>query len=202
MKIYGDSTSGNCLKVKWLLQRQGVAHDWVELDVMSGRTRSPEYVALNPAGQVPLVVFDDGRTLAQSNAILLHFGEGSDLIPADAYDRARMLEWLFWEQYSHEPYIAVRRFQLQYLKRDPAQLDPKLLERGNAALQRMELALAASDYLVDGRLSLADIALVAYTRLADTGGFDLGPYPAVQAWVARVERDLGLGSFAAPAVRG
>ena len=192
MQVYGDSTSGNCLKVKWLLQRQGVAHDWVELDVMSGRTRSPEYLALNPAGQVPLVVFDDGRTLAQSNAILLHFGEGSDLIPADPYDRARMLEWLFWEQYSHEPYIAVRRFQLQYLKRDPAQLDAILLERGDAALQRMELALAASDYLVDGWLSLADIALVAYTRLADTGGFDLGRYPAVQAWVARVERDLGL----------
>jgi glutathione S-transferase len=103
-----------------------------------------------------------------------------------------MLEWLFWEQYSHEPYIAVRRFQLQYLKRDPAQLDPKLFERGSAALARMQLALEASDYLVGRSLSLADIALVAYTRMADTAGFDLGPYPAVQAWIGRVERDLGL----------
>jgi glutathione S-transferase len=141
---------------------------------------------------VPVVRFADNGILAQSNAIILHLAEGSDLVPADAYDRARMLEWLFWEQYSHEPYIAVRRFQLQYLKRDPDQLDPRLLDRGAAALQRMELALSASDYLVDARLSLADIALVAYTRLADTAGFDLGLYPAVQAWVGRVEGDLGL----------
>ena len=194
MQVYGDSTSGNCLKVKWVLDRLGRPYRWIELNVMSGRTRQPAFLALNPAGQVPLVVFDDGRTLAQSNAILLHFGEGSDLVPEDGYARAKMLEWLFWEQYSHEPYIAVRRFQLAYLKRDPAQLDPRLPERGSDALARMELALADAPYLVDGRLSLADLALVAYTRTADSSGFDLGLYPAVQAWVGRVERELGLAA--------
>src|ERR687894_151044 len=144
MRVYGDSTSGNCLKVKWVLDRLGRPYEWEEVEVMSGRTRSPEYLAVNPAGQVPLVVFDDGRPLAQSNAILLHFGQGTELIPADWYQRARMLEWLFWEQYSHEPYVAVRRFQLQYLKKREEELDPKLFERGSAALARMEQALQGS----------------------------------------------------------
>ena len=192
LRVYGDSTSGNCLKVKWLLHRLGTPFGWRELPVMSGATRSPAFLALNPAGQVPLVEFPDGRTLAQSNAILLHFGEGSDLVPDDRFERAKMLEWLFWEQYSHEPYVAVRRFQLQYLKKDPAELDPKLFERGSAALQRMEAALTSAPYLVGGRLSLADLSLVAYTRWADTGGFDLALCPAVRAWVRRVEQDLGL----------
>jgi glutathione S-transferase len=187
MIVYGDSVSGNCLKVKWLLDRLGRAYEWREVDVTSGFTRSPEFLALNPAGQVPLVVLDDGRALAQSNAVLLHFGEGTPFMPADAYDRARMFEWLFWEQYSHEPYIAVRRFQLRYLGRHPADLDPKLLERGNAALARMDAALARSAYLVGTEPTLADLALVAYTRMADEGGFDLGAYPAVQAWIGRVE---------------
>jgi glutathione S-transferase len=192
LRVYGDSTSGNCLKVKWLLDRLGVPHAWDELPVMSGATREPAFLALNPAGQVPLVVFADGRTLAQSNAILLYFGEGSDLVPEDAFERAKMLEWLFWEQYSHEPYVAVRRFQLVYLNKDPAELDPKLFERGSAALGRMQQALARTPYLVGERLTLADIALVAYTRWAHTGGFDLELYPAVKNWVARVEGDLGL----------
>jgi glutathione S-transferase len=192
VQVYGDSTSGNCLKVKWVLDRLGRPYRWIELDVMSGRTRSPQLLALNPAGQVPFAVFDDGRVLAQSNALIFHIAEGSELIPDDPYERGRMLEWMFWEQYSHEPYVAVRRFQLVYLRRDPAQVDPKLFERGSAALARMELALAGADYLVGGRLTLADIALVAYTRVADTAGFDLGLYPAVGRWVARVEQDLGL----------
>ena len=192
LTVWGDSTSGNCLKVKWTLDRLGVPHSWSELPVMSGATREPAFLALNPAGQVPLAVFADGRTLAQSNAILLHFAEGSELIPQDAFERAKMLEWLFWEQYSHEPYIAVRRFQLVYLGKDAAELDPKLFERGSAALARMEQGLDGADWLVGDRLSLADIALVAYTRLAHTAGFDLALYPAVRAWVRRVEGELGL----------
>ena len=192
LQVYGDSTSGNCLKVKWVLDRRGIAYDWIELDITTGRTRSPEFLAVNPAGQVPVVMFDDGRTLAQSNALILHFAEGSELIPADAFARAKMLEWMFWEQYSHEPYVAVRRFQLHYLKKRPEDLDPKLFERGSAALARMELGLQDGPYLVGDRLSLADVALVAYTRWAGTGGFDLGLYPAVGAWVARVEAELGL----------
>jgi glutathione S-transferase len=197
LRVYGDSTSGNCLKVKWILDRVGASYDWVELEVMSGRTRSDEFLAVNPAGQVPAVVFDDGRMLAQSNAVMIHFAEGTDLIPADAFDRAKMLEWLFWEQYSHEPYVAVRRFQLHYLKKRAEDLDPKLFDRGSAALARMELVLKDADYLVGEGLTLADVALVAYTRWAHTGGFDLARYPAVQTWVERVERDLGLASGAA-----
>ena len=192
LRVYGDSISGNCLKVKWTLDLLGVPYAWEEVDVTSGRTRTPEFLAINGAGQVPVVVFEDGRSLAQSNAIILHFAEGSRLIPADGFARARMFEWMFWEQYSHEPYIAVRRFQLRYLGRAAADLDPKLFERGTAALQRLEDALAASPYLAGGGLSLADVALVAYTRVAHEGGFDLGLYPAVGAWVRRVERELGL----------
>ena len=192
LQVYGDSTSGNCLKVSWVLQRLGVPFAWNEIDIMTGATRTPEFLAINPAGQVPVVVFDDGRALAQSNAIIVHFAEGSDLIPADAFERARMLEWMFWEQYSHEPYVAVRRFHLVYLKKRPEDVDPKLFERGSAALERMEQGLDGRDWLAADRLSLADVALVAYTRWADTGGFDLDRYPAVKAWVARVEAELGL----------
>ena len=139
------------------------------------------------------MILDDGRMLAQSNAIILHLAEGSDLVPEDAYWRAKMLEWLFWEQYSHEPYIAVRRFQKAYLGRPEAELDPNLFQRGEAALQRMQAWLETSPYLVEGRLTLADISLVAYTRVAHEGGFDVGKFPPVLDWVRRVEDDLGLG---------
>ena len=183
MKIYGDSKSGNCLKVKWTADLLGVPTTWVETDIMVGESRTPEFLAMNPAGQVPVVVLEDGRPLAQSNAIILHLAEGSALIPADAYDRARMLEWMFWEQYSHEPYVAVARFQVKYLGKPVAELEPRLVERGKAALQRLEDGLAASAFLAGERVSLADIALVAYTRKADEGGFDLADYPRVQAWV-------------------
>ena len=190
LTVYGDSTSGNCLKVKWVLDRLGIAYVWEERSVMESATRTPEYLAINPAGQVPAVVFADGRMLAQSNAIILHFGDGTDLIPTDPFARAKMLEWMFWEQYSHEPYVAVRRFHLHYLKKRPEDVDPKLFDRGSAALARMELALQDADWLAADRLSLADVALVAYTRWAHTGGFDLGLYPSVQAWVGRVEAAL------------
>jgi glutathione S-transferase len=190
MKIYGDSISGNCLKVKWVVDRLGLSYDWIETDVLVGATRTPAYLAMNPAGQVPLLILDDGRPLAQSNAIILHLAEGSDLIPADPYDRARMLEWMFWEQYSHEPYVAVARFQVRYLGKAMSELEPRIVERGKGALQRLEDGLADAPFLVGGALSLADVALVAYTRVAHEGGFDLAAYPRVQAWVARVEQAL------------
>ncbi|WP_374470230.1 glutathione S-transferase family protein [Phenylobacterium sp.] len=194
MKIYGDSISGNCLKVKWTADFLGIPYDWVETDVVRAETRTPEFLALNPAGQVPAVVLDDGRPLAQSNAIMLHLAEGSRLIPEDAYDRARMFEWLFWEQYSHEPYVAVARFQVKYLGRPAAELEPKIVDRGRAALQRLEDALAEKPFLVGEAPTLADVALVAYTRVADEGGFDLAAYPALQAWIDRVERALGIAA--------
>jgi glutathione S-transferase len=192
LTIYGDSISGNCLKVKWTADKLGLAYDWVEVDVVKGQTRTDAFRTLNPAAQVPTVVLADGRPLAQSNAIIWHLAEGSALIPSDAYLRAKTLEWLFWEQYSHEPYIAVRRFQKFYLNTPEAEIDPKLMARGEAALARMETWLAGSPYLVDSRLSLADISLVAYTRVAHEGGFDLAKFPGVAAWVDRVEADLGL----------
>jgi glutathione S-transferase len=190
LTIYGDSISGNCLKVKWTADYLGLKYDWVETDVLAGKTRSPEFLALNPAGQVPVVILADGKSLAQSNAIILHLSEQSHLVPLDPYARAKMFEWLFWEQYSHEPYIAVARFQLKYLKKRKEDLDAKIVEKGAAALERLEMALAASPYLVGDQLTLADISLVAYTRMAEEGGFDLQPYPALREWIGRLERIL------------
>ena len=192
MKIYGDSISGNCLKVKWVADSLGRSYDWIETSVLASESRTPAFLALNPAGQVPAVVLDDGRALAQSNAIILHLAEGSALIPGDAYARAKMLEWMFWEQYSHEPYIAVARFQVAYLGRPASQLDAKIVERGRAALQRLEDGLAETPFLVGDAVSLADVALVAYTRVAHEGGFDLSGYPRVADWIARVEQALAI----------
>ena len=192
LTILGDSVSGNCLKVKWTATHLGLPFVWRETSVLSGETRTPEFLELNSAGQVPVLIFEDGRTLAQSGAIILHLAQGSDLIPADAFARAKMLEWMFWEQYSHEPYIAVARFQMKYLGNPASKLDPKLIERGGAALAKMEAALARSAFLVGHKPTLADIALVAYTRVAHEGGFDLAGYPSVAAWVTRVETSIAI----------
>ncbi len=193
IRIFGDSISGNCLKVKWVAERLGLAHEWIEIDILKGETRTDAFLALNPFGQVPVVQFDDGRTLSQSNAIILHFAEGSDLVPQDAFERAKMLEWMFWEQYSHEPTIAVRRFQKHYLKKSDDAIDADLMAKGRRALGRMEMALISSDFIAGGAaITLADIALLAYTRMAHEGGFDLTEFPAVHAWVARCELELGL----------
>lgn len=190
MRIYGDSISGNCLKVKWVADHLGLAYAWIETDIMKGESRTAAFLEMNPAGQVPAVILDDGRPLAQSNAIILHLAEGSDLIPADAYDRARMLEWMFWEQYSHEPYVAVVRFQVRYEGKAPSEVEERLVKRSHAALARLEAGLGDEGFLVGSALSLADVALVAYTRVAHEGGFDLAQYPRTQAWVSRVEAAL------------
>ena len=187
LTVYGDIRSGNCLKVKWLLDWLGRDYRWVETDVMSGVTRSAEFLARNPAGQVPAVVLEDGRVLAQSNAIIGWLGAGTAFVPTDTWARARMYEWLFWEQYSHEPYIAVVRFQRLLGGKRPDEIEPRLMERGHAALARMEAALTGADWLVGNGPTLADLALVAYTRVAQEGDFDLSTYPAVRGWIARVE---------------
>lgn len=192
MKIYGSSDSGNCLKVKWVAERLGLPFEWIETSSFTGATRTPEFLAINPAGQVPAVILSDGRVLAQSNAIMLFLAESTDLVPRDGYDRAKMFEWLFWEQYSHEPAIAVRIARVHFLKQREEDLDPALLTKGNAALAKMELQLNKTQYLVGLTLTLADVALVAYTRKATLGGFNLGDFPAVSAWISRVERDLRL----------
>jgi len=192
VRLYGNSESGNCLKVKWTAARLGVDYEWVEVDIFAGETRTEDFLAINPAGQVPVLERPDGRTLAQSNAILTFLAEGSDLIPADRFDRAKMFEWLFWEQYSHEPYIAVRRALLRHQGLSEDELDPELYARGRRALGVMEMRLIARDYFVGEQLSLADIALVAYTRVAHEGGFDLSDFPAVRSWVHRIEAALDL----------
>jgi glutathione S-transferase len=190
LTIYGDPISGNCLKVKWTAERLAIPYTWRDVDITKGETHTATFLAMNPAGQVPTVMLDDGRTLAQSNAIILHLAEGSALIPADSYQRAKMLEWLFWEQYSHEPYIAVARFRVKYLGEPASELEPRIVERGMAALALMDQTLEGRHFLVGAALTLADIALVAYTRMAADGGFALSDYPAAEAWVGRIEAAL------------
>src|SRR6516165_4008122 len=192
MKIYGDSNSGNCLKVKWVADRLALPYQWVEIDTLKGGSRTAEFLKLNPWGQVPTVELDDGRVLAQSNAIIRYLALGSDLIPSDAFAAAKMDEWLFWEQYSHEPYIAVCRFQMAYLGKAASDLDPDKVKRGYAALARMEHELAASRFLVGDALSLADVSLLAYTRLAPEGGFRLDGYASLRRWIGDAEKALAL----------
>jgi len=195
MTIFGDSISGNCLKVKWVADRLGLAYDWVKVSVLRAETRTPDFLSMNPAGQVPVVRFADNGPLAQSNAIILHLAENSDLIPADPFERALMYQWLFWEQYSHEPAIAVLRFQKFYLKKKDSEIDPALVAKCLKVLSLMNGHLASHNYFVGKKLSLADIALVAYTRFAHQADLDLALYPYVSAWVGRVERDLKLESL-------
>lgn len=192
MKIYGDLNSGNCLKVKWVCDRLRIPYKWIAVDTMRGETRTPAFLQLNASGQVPVVEFDDGRALAQSNAIIRYLARGSDLIPIDDFLAAKMDEWLFWEQYSHEPYIAVCRFLLVYLGKPASDLDPDKVKRGYAALARMERQLATTRFLVGDLFTLADVALLAYTRVAHEGGFDLADYGAVRRWINDSERALGL----------
>jgi glutathione S-transferase len=192
MKIYGDLNSGNCLKVKWVCDKLGQPYTWISVDTLKGESRTPEFLKLNDAGQVPTIVLDDGRALAQSNAIIRYLARGSDLIPSDPYDAAKMDEWLFWEQYSHEPNIAVCRFQMVYLGKPASDLDPDKVKRGYAALARMEHHLATARFLVGGAVSLADVSLLAYTRVAHEGGFHLEGYAAVLRWIGETEKFLGL----------
>ncbi|MET0676572.1 MAG: glutathione S-transferase family protein [Bradyrhizobium sp.] len=192
MKVYGDISSGNCLKVKWVCDHLALPYSWIAIDTLKGETRTAEFLALNGAGQVPAIELDDGSTLAQSNAIIRYLARDSHLIPTDAFAQAKMDEWLFWEQYSHEPYIAVCRFQMFYLKKPVSELDPEKVRRGHAALARMEQQLTATPFLAGSDFTLADISLLAYTRLAHEGGFDLDGYPAVRRWIAASENCLRL----------
>jgi len=192
MKVHGDKNSGNCLKVKFVCDRLALPYEWIEVDTRNGGSRTPEFLKLNPWGQVPTVVLDDGRTLAQSNAIIRYLARGSDLIPPDAYLAAKMDEWLFWEQYSHEPYVAVCRFHMVYLGKPAGALDENLVKRGTAALDHLEHHLGQSRFMAGDAFTLADVALVAYTRLAHEGGFDVTRYAAIRRWIGETEKNLGL----------
>jgi glutathione S-transferase len=188
LTIYGMKSSGNCYKVHLLLEQLQRPYRWVDIDSAHGQTRTPEYLARNPNGKVPLLEIDSGRHLAESNAILNYLADGSVYLPADSWQRAQVLQWLFFEQYSHEPYIAVARFIERWLPLDhPRRAElPRLQKRGAQALAVMERHLATNDFLVDSGYSIADIGLFAYTHCAGDGGIDLTAYPSIVAWLARV----------------
>jgi glutathione S-transferase len=202
--LYGFSPSGNCHKVRVLLEQLGRPYRWIETDSSRGATRTPEFLALNPNGKVPLLVADNGRTLAESNAMLCWLAEGTEFMPDDAWQRAQALSWMFFEQYSHEPHVAVARFIRGWTPADsPRRADlPKLRERGHQALAVMERHLLSSPWFTGvgagARYGVADIALFAYTDVAGEGGFDLAPYPALRDWLARVRATPGFVAMPPP----
>ena len=190
--VYGDQRSGNCRKVIWALRKAGVDYDWREVDIMAGETRDTDFLLLNQNGKVPIVRLADGRVLCESNAILWYFCESTDWVPEEAFERAQVLQWMFFEQYSHEPYIAVRRFIRQYLDWPNARYDEYQTREagGHAALKVMTLALEEADFIAGDRMTVADVALYAYTSVAHEGGFDLEAYPRLQSWLARCQPHL------------
>ncbi|MEG1681372.1 MAG: glutathione S-transferase family protein, partial [Stenotrophomonas sp.] len=187
------STSGNCHKVRLLLEQLGTRYEWVEVNSAEGQTRTPEFLALNPNGKVPLVQRSDGRVLVESNAILFWLAEGTPFLPTDGWQRAQALSWMFFEQYSHEPYIAVARFISVWTPADSlrrAEL-PRLRERGHAALAVMERHLQGNPWFTGPDYGVADIALFAYTAVAEDGGIGLSSYPAIQRWLQAVQAQPG-----------
>jgi glutathione S-transferase len=192
MRLYDYWESGNGYKVRLLLHQLQIPHERIELDILGGATRTPEFLAKNPNGRIPLLELDDGRRLAESNAIQWYLAEGTPLLPADAFARAQVLQWLFFEQYSHEPYVAVLRFWTFSGQLDAHRDElPARREAGRRALQVMEGHLAQRRFFVAESYSIADIALYAYTHVAPEGGFDLAPYPAIRDWLARVREQPG-----------
>ncbi|TGQ71497.1 MAG: glutathione S-transferase family protein [Mesorhizobium sp.] len=194
MILYSMIDSGNCYKPRLLMGKLGLAFTTVEVSSHTGDTRKADFVAKNPNAMVPLLELDDGRRIAESNAILLYLAEGTRFLPADRYERALAYQWLFFEQYSHEPYIAVRKALLTFPERAADATPERLavtLERGNKALGVMNRHLEINAFFAGGSFSVADIALYAYTHTAEQGGFQLDAYPAVAAWLKRVEADPG-----------
>lgn len=188
LTVYGDIMSGNCYKVKLLMQLLTLEHDWRHVDVLAGEAQSAEFKAMSPNAKIPVLVLDDGQSLCESNAILNYLAEGSAFLPRGGLERARVLQWQFFEQYSHEPYIAVARFIQRYLGMPADRIDEYHAkhEGGYRALDVMEQQLSQFEFLVGESLTIADISLYAYTHVADEGGFELSAYPKVRAWLSRI----------------
>ena len=188
LTVHGMSQSGNCHKVRLLLDQLALDYEWREIDILRGESRTDAFLTMNPNGRVPVLEIEPGVFLPESNAILCYLADGTRLWPQERLMRARTLSWMFFEQYSHEPYVAVARFICRFLPADnPRRSElPRLLERGYEALDVMERHLAAEPFFVGGSYSIADIALYAYTHVAHEGGFDLGDYTAISAWLNRV----------------
>ena len=193
MKVLGDIDSGNCYKVKLVLAQLGIAHEWQHVNLLQGDTQSAHFLSLNPNGKIPVLILDNGETLCESNAILNFLAEGTALLPSERLSRARVLAWQFFEQYSHEPYIAVARFINKYLGLPDAHRAEFASKKtgGLKALAVMEERLRHAPFLVGTSYSIADISLYAYTHVADEGGFDLSAFPAVSEWLARVREQPG-----------
>ena len=188
LKVYGDYNSGNCYKIKLMLHLLGLEYEWLSVDILNGETETPAFLAKNPNGKVPVLELEDGTCLWESNAILNYLADGSEFLPTEPRLRTQVLQWQFFEQYSHEPYVAVARFIQFYLGLPQERLEEyrKLQKRGYKALDVMEQQLARTSYLVGEDYSIADVTLYAYTHVAHQGGFDLAGYPSIQAWLQRV----------------
>ncbi|MCK5662920.1 MAG: glutathione S-transferase family protein [Thiotrichaceae bacterium] len=190
MKIYGDIQSGNCYKIKLLLSFLDVEYEWIHVDILAGGTKSASFLSKNPNGQIPVLELEDGRFISESNAILNYLASGSRYLPEDNYGRVKVLQWQFFEQYSHEPYIAVARYIAKYLglpDERKSEFESKQ-EGGHKALTVMENQLAKTPYLVGENLTIADISLYGYTHVAHEGGFDLSKYSAIQGWLYKISQ--------------
>jgi glutathione S-transferase len=201
MHLFDYLDSGNGYKVRLLLAQLGTPYEWTHVDLDGGESRKPAFLSRNPNGRIPTLELDDGTNLAESNAILWYLAEGTPFVPGDRLGRAQALQWMFFEQYSHEPYVATPRYIVKHLPADsPRRAElPERLEKGRAALAVMEAHLATRKFFVAERYSIADIALYAYTHVAHEGGHDLAPYPSLRAWLARVAAQPGyVGIVARP----
>ena len=185
MKLYDYLPSGNSYRVRWVLAHLGRSYTHIPIDIHKGETQTADYLRKNPAGQIPLLELEDGQHLAESNAIIRYLADGTPLVPADPFEHAKMLQWMFWEQYRHEPAIAVARFIHHYAMDSRAQELDALLPKGHQALAIMDKHLTTSDWFVGATPSLADVALYAYTHVAEEGGFALSDYRHIQAWLSR-----------------
>lgn len=188
-KVYGDILSGNCYKIKMLLTFLNIEHEWIHVDILNGETQTEAFKSINPNGKIPLLVINDGQVLAESNAILNYLAEGTEYLPRSKFERASVLQWQFFEQYSHEPYIAVARYINKYLGLPSdrmAEYESKQ-SGGHKALKVMEEHLTNKTYFVGNNISIADISLFAYTQVAHEGGFDLAGYPNILAWIKRIQ---------------
>lgn len=193
MRLYDYLPSGNGYKIRLLLHLLERPFELVQLDILKGETRTPEFLARNPNGRIPVLELEDGTYLAESGAILFYLADGTRFLPEDRLERARVLQWMFFEQYNHEPNIAVLRFWMEHTGMTPEResLLPAKRDAGYAALDVMEGQLSGREWFVGGGMTIADIALYAYTHVAHEGGFDLGGYPAIRSWLARIAAQPG-----------
>ena len=204
LKLYDHLDSGNGYKIRLLLAQLALPYRYVELDIFRGESRTPQFLAINPNGRIPVLELEDGRHLTESDAILCFLADGTALVPTERYARAQVLQWMFFEQYSHEPYVATPRYIMRHLPvDDPRRAElPQRQARGREALAVMETHLRSHEYFVEERYTIADIALYAYTHVAEEGGLELAPFPRVRAWLARVAaQPRYVGIFDRPAGR-